>query len=231
MRMFFNLLINDFRLIYRYNIFWISLLVTALYFLLFRWIEAGEIKDKLLVLIIFNDPALLGFLFIGVMVLFERDESSLKALSVTPVTAEAYLLSKVMALSLVATVCSLLMALSAKGTQLPVFGFVFASMMTAVNFSLLGVAVVAKSGSFNTYFVKAIGWILVLTLPFISFFEVWDSPIFKLFPTDNSLDLFREVLNGSNLLNPFNWATVLAIAWSILLFLFARYKMKKGMLL
>jgi hypothetical protein len=70
MKQFLNLLWLNFLLIRRNKLIEVSLVVTALYMLVFYWLQMLPSVDKLLVLIIFNDPAILGFLFVGVMVLF-----------------------------------------------------------------------------------------------------------------------------------------------------------------
>ena len=72
MKHFFHLVKFDFLLINKNQITVISLIVTAIYVGVFKGLSVLGNIEKLLVLIIFNDPALLGFLFVGVMVLFEN---------------------------------------------------------------------------------------------------------------------------------------------------------------
>ncbi|MBK6524290.1 MAG: hypothetical protein IPG07_01325 [Crocinitomicaceae bacterium] len=63
---------HDFMLLNRNRIIQISALVTLIYIAVFKGLSTFGNMDQLLVLVIFNDPALLGFLFIGVMMLFEK---------------------------------------------------------------------------------------------------------------------------------------------------------------
>ncbi|MCB0553945.1 MAG: hypothetical protein KDD02_10365, partial [Phaeodactylibacter sp.] len=56
----------------------------------------------LTVFLIFNDPMGLGLMFIGALYLFEKNENTLQALSVTPLRAWQYLASKTITLSLIA---------------------------------------------------------------------------------------------------------------------------------
>ena len=61
----------DLRLQVKYQILTVAVIVTALYISIFKLLVRGEF-DELLVLLIFTDPAMLGFIFIGALVLFEK---------------------------------------------------------------------------------------------------------------------------------------------------------------
>jgi len=61
----------DLRLQVKYQILTVAVIVTILYVAIFKLLVKDEF-DELLVLLIFTDPAMLGFIFIGALVLFEK---------------------------------------------------------------------------------------------------------------------------------------------------------------
>ena len=124
MKHFFHLVKFDFLLINKNQITVISLIVTAIYVGVFKGLSVLGNIEKLLVLIIFNDPALLGFLFVGVMVLFEKNENTLQALSVTPINISSYILSKSFSLTVVSLFCCYLMVISGYGLYFNFINFI-----------------------------------------------------------------------------------------------------------
>lgn len=227
MNMLYNLMKNDLLLFHRNRIIVISAIVTLIYMAIFRLLEDGMYKEKLLILIIFNDPALLGFLFIGVMVLFEKDESTLAALSVTPVNASRYVLSKSISLTIISSICSLIMAISSKGLDFKIHHFIVATFFTSMNFSFIGFIAVAGAKGFNSYFVKAIGIIMLMTLPFLTYFELTPDYLFVLFPTWNSLKMYGHAFSEESGMYKLLLDYGLAIVWLLILYRLAIGKMGK----
>jgi len=221
MKQFFHLLKHDFVLINRNKIIAISLAVTAIYVGVFKGLSSFGDVQQALVLIIFNDPALLGFLFVGVMVLFEKNENTLQALAVSPMKLSHYLLSKTLALTLISIGCCLLMAWGAVGWDFNIPQFVMATIFTTVIFSFIGFIVVAGQKSFNTYMLRAVGIIILLCLPFLAYFELASRWLFIPFPTQPAIDLYSMAF--SNELQ--HWegilAYALAIAWTVITYFWA----------
>ena len=118
-----HLIKHDFMLLLRNKIIAVSVVVSILYVLIFKAISDWGDVDKLLVLVIFNDPALLGFLFVGVMVLFEKNENTLQVLAVSPLKISNYILSKSITLTSIAIGCCFLMAFASKGCNFNFFHF------------------------------------------------------------------------------------------------------------
>ncbi|MFA7127477.1 MAG: hypothetical protein WC182_08020 [Bacilli bacterium] len=190
MKQLIHLLKHDFLLLQRYKMIAISVIVTVFYMLAFKGISTWGDIDKLLVLIVFNDPALLGFLFIGVIVLFEKNENAIQALAVSPVKVSNYILSKAISLTLISVICCYAMAFSSKGFDFNYIHYFFATVLTTLIFSFLGFIVVARLSSFNKYIIRALGVILFLTIPFIGYFEIVNRYWFILFPTMPAINLF-----------------------------------------
>lgn len=223
MHQLIHLIKHDFKLLSRNKIVGISVFVSIAYVLSFKGLTTFGNMDKLLVLVIFNDPALLGFLFIGVMLLFEKNENTFQALLVTPVDKRFYILSKSISLTLIATFCCIFMGIATKNFDFNLTLFILASLTTSMLFSFIGFWVVIPEKNFNRYLLKALGWLLLLSIPFLGYFEVTEYYWYVLFPTQPAIDLFSASLNDTLSLPRFIYDIVAMTAWLIFAF-FMAYK-------
>lgn len=226
MNQLIHLLKFDFLLINKNKIIIISLLVTAIYAGVFKALAGLGNIEQLLVLVIFNDPALLGFLFVGVMVLFEKNENTLQALSVTPISISNYLLSKSMALTSISLICCYGMVFSGYGMQFNFIHFTTATILTTFTFSMLGFVAVAGQSSFNRYILRALGIILFLTLPFLGYFGLVPRVWFILFPTQPAIDLFNLAFSKNTSYSEIVIAYILSVVWAIITFSWAKKEIR-----
>jgi fluoroquinolone transport system permease protein len=229
MKTLYHLMGLDLRLLFRYKIVLISALVTLLYVLVFRFATGLGDIHRLLVLVIFNDPALLGFLFVGVMVLFEKNENTMQALSVLPFHLRYYVLSKTIVLSVLSLLCCYSMWFAASGRQADHFLFVSAVLLSTAMFSFLGFVAVAGQKRFNDFLLRAIGIIVLLCLPFLGFFEVLNKWWFCWMPTMPAIELFDMALHPGKYSSPFIVLMyVLLSAWTFLLYMTAVKKITEN---
>lgn len=190
MKQLLHLLKWDFILLQRNQVIGVSAMVTLVYALIFKGLQNFGNVDKWLVLVIFNDPALLGFLFVGAMVLFEKNENTLQALVITPLKTSYYILSKAIVLTIISLFCCFAMAISAHGWGFQWLHYTFASIFTTLIFAFLGFIVVADISSFNSFVLRMVGVVLGLSLPFLGYFELLPSYFFVLFPTHPCIELY-----------------------------------------
>ncbi len=186
-----RLLPLDFLLLLRYKVIGISIAITLIYIGAFMLLSNLGNIEKVLILLIFNDPALLGFLFVGVMVLFERNENTLQALAVSPIAPSHYILSKTIALGLIALFCCWAMAIAAMGWDFNFFHFSMATLFSSTIFSMFGFIVVAKESTFNNFIIKSLVVIVFLSLPFLAYFDICSLHWFWVFPTQGLILLFQ----------------------------------------
>lgn len=221
MRAFLNLLRMDLMLIQRNKVAVISVAVTVIYTSLFRAFSGVEQLEKFLVLVMMNDPALLGVLFVGVMVLFEKDERTLQALSVTPIRWSHYLWSKTLALTAIGLLCCYAMVLVGYGWNFHWGHFTAATVLTTIIFSFIGFVVVAGEATFNTYMMKATVVIVLLTLPFLGYFEIVSNTWFVALPTYYALLLYNLAFGTAE-----DWSTFIigytgCLIWTVILYSWA----------
>lgn len=210
-----HLLLHESILIKRNGIITVSLVVTTLYILVFKNLNLDSLKygQELLITIVFNDPAILGFLFTGVMVLFEKNQNTYQALSVVPFDIKNYVLARAILLSMVSLICSFAMLWFSGIETVNYWVFGMAVLTCALTFSFIGFWVVAKQKSFNTYFIRAIGMVILLSIPIIALFGIGEPIYFVLFPTQASLYLFEAAFQPNASLLELFGLMMFAFVW------------------
>lgn len=180
----------QFTLLARNNIISISIAVTIVYALVFFALEGVDNMDKILTLLILNDPAIIGMFFIGLSVIMEKNQQVLLALFVTPINHHIYLISRILSLSIIGWACAVGMALAAIG---PAFHFLHFSAGTfgiCMLTCLAGLYLVCYTSEFMHFMLRSIPLLMIfVNLPLLNYFEVTDIWLFNLMPSYGSLSL------------------------------------------
>ncbi|WP_027421092.1 fluoroquinolone export ABC transporter permease subunit [Crocinitomix catalasitica] len=217
MKQLLTLIKHDFLILNRNRIIALSLVVSALYIGAFMALRGFEQIEKLLILVIYNDPALLGVLFTGVLVLFEKNENTLQVISVSPIKISNYILSKSIVLTIVALLCSYLMAFSGHGFHFNYLHFGLGVALSTMTFSFIGFSIVATQDTFNKYMIVAVGVIVLFLLPFIGFFNLTSDVIFWIFPTQPGIKILSASFGQLGIMEIII-SYVLAIIWCALFY-------------
>ena len=171
----------DLRLQLRYQIVTVAVVVTALYGVLFRALPAAR-ADGVTALLVFADPTTIGFLFIGVLVLFERGAETLYAVVVTPLSPGQYLWSKAISLTSIALPCGVFVAFAAKGGGFSPLPLVLGVTLTSLLLVFVGFVAVARVRSVNEYLLIVPLYLVPATAPLVALAGI-DHPVLYLFPT------------------------------------------------
>jgi fluoroquinolone transport system permease protein len=224
-----NMLKWEFTLLYRYKIIHISILSVVLYFLTTQAIESLQGQTQVHSVLLFFDPALIGIMFLGALVLFEKSENVLQALVITPMKTNDYLLSKMISLTILALIsASIFMALMNifQGVSFNLFYLFSGIILTSVMLILLGFLLISGVNSINGYLLGMMISFLGLTFPpLLKLFGLFDSPIFYIWPTMASFILFDGVFNPANL-EP--WEILYGIFYQIFWILLFYFLAKKA---
>ena len=197
---FANSLKGDVLLQYRSGFYFVYFFLSVLYIFALRFLPLAE-RKFLIPLVIFSDPAVVGFLIIGAIVILERDDGTQKAVFATPLRPWEYLLSKGVSLTILAVSTSIAIAFFSAEAEFNVTILVIATAMTSVFFILIGLVFVSRIKVFNRYLFGAglgLSWI---NMPLFDYLGFVDSPLFWLFPTQPMLLLmgsaFRPEVYGT----------------------------------
>jgi fluoroquinolone transport system permease protein len=204
----------------KYQILTVAIIVTALYCSIFLWFDTAALH-QMVVFFIFSDPALLGFMFIGALVLFEKSANTIPALVVTPLKVGEYLWAKAISLTLIAMPCSTAMAIAAYGFSIN-FGYFFLGVtLTSLFFVFFGFIGVARVKSLNHYLIIMGNLLVPFFLPFLNYLEITDLWLFYIIPSQGSLFLleasFTEVAYWKILYSVF-----ILLIWIFISFILAK---------
>lgn len=207
----------DVKLLVKYNLLSVSIFLSVIYIALFKIFDVGS-YHPLISAIVFSDPAMLGFIFIGVMVLYEKGQHTLQALSVCPVKFENYVWSKAIALTILALPICFGIVFSAYGFSFNYFAFILAVLFSSMLFSMLGFIGVARVQTFNQYIIVIPLFFAPTIVPLLDLFNLWFHPILYIIPTQASLLLFKASFEPISL---FEW--VYSIGYLTIWLIGARY--------
>jgi fluoroquinolone transport system permease protein len=163
--------------------------ITASYVLLIYFIKDFANIEKFITLLIYNDPAIVGFVFIGVSIMLEKDQQVLPALFVSPLNLHLYLVSRIIALSAIGYCGALPMVLMAKGTSFDFILFSVGAFSTCLLFCLMGIFVVSYTTEVLHFMLRSVPLLIFMSLPLLNYFELTDLSFLKLFPVQGGLNL------------------------------------------
>jgi fluoroquinolone transport system permease protein len=157
------LISHDWRLQVRYRIVAAYGVVLAVYAGLV--LGLGEaLPTEAFVLLIYTDPSVLGFYFLGGLMLFERDEGTRAALGVTPVSPTGYLLAKTVTLTALALAAAAILAFAGRRTvDWPLY--LAAVSLVSVHYIGLGAVFALRFETVTGYVFGSALWLMPLILP------------------------------------------------------------------
>jgi len=214
----------EFLLLYRYKIIHIAFLSILLYIVSMKITPSDVIPESdMLPMLLFFDPAIIGIMFVGVLVLFEKSENTLSSLVVTPMKVWEYLSSKIISLTILATVSALIFVILATSSFDFNYLYLFVGMiLTSVFLILVGFLMVARLHSINEYLLMMMLAFVGLTLPpLLHLNGLYENVLFYLWPTQASFILFNGVFESIEL-----WEAIYAIVylsvWIVICFIIAK---------
>lgn len=133
---FISLLLCNIKLQYRQG-FTTAWAVISVFYILGLYFIPENLKMKILPLILLSEPSTFAMIFTGAILLLERDERLLENLFITPMNIRQYMLSKALALSLPASICTTAIAAVLSGPAWSLLLIPPGIMLTTVFFVLL----------------------------------------------------------------------------------------------
>ena len=194
MKHFRTLLLWDIRLLHRNRIFLLAGLVALIYTGLFYVVRPEQNPAPFLVILLFNDPVMTGYVFAAVLWLFDKDQHTLQAISVLPIPLHYYLFSKATILSVLSTLVALVIALAVRGTGYGWMDLLAGTFLSTFLFAGLGFAVGSKSRNFNEMLLYSIPLLILSGLPLLPMAGLGTALHFLPFPSTGGLGLLQQAL-------------------------------------
>jgi fluoroquinolone transport system permease protein len=179
----------DVRFQFRHGFYYAYLFVSVVYIALLRLVEDG-MRQKLAVLVVFSDPAMLGFFFIGGIILLEKAQGIFSTLFVTPIRIAEYVWAKVWSLTLLSLSTSFLILLATVGTDMHVLPILIGVTFTSVLATLMGIGLAVRVKTVNQFLVSSVLFVPIFFTPVMEWIG-GKSFMYYLFPGKAGL-LFLE---------------------------------------
>ena len=169
--------------------FWLAYAFLCLAYVALLQLLGPQLRGVATMLVVFSDPSVLGFFFIGGLMLLERGEGTLAAAFSTPLRIDEWIAAKLGSLTLLAVVASLAITLPLHDVQLRPLWFLAAVIPTSTCFVLVGIVAGTRFETVNRYLLGGGALTLPLALPMLAPLGVLDSPMFALLPSGAGLEL------------------------------------------
>lgn len=205
-----TLLRHDFRMEKSYGIFAAYGFVVGMYAVILHF-AAEHIPTWVVTVIIYTDPTILGFFFLGGLMMLEKSENVRQALAMTPMSAQEYILSKYLTLTVIAVIAVTVLALLTGGANI---GLLLITVIpSSLFFVSVGVLVARRKKTVTGYLIGSLPVILPLVAPMflvlVNPFPIW----LIIFPTTAQ---FWLMLVAMGVVAAPVWQTMLAMAIAIL---------------
>jgi fluoroquinolone transport system permease protein len=217
----------QFMILHKNNLIVISVVVTVMYALVFIAIKDLGNMDKVLTLLIYNDPAVIGLFFVGLSIIMEKNQQVLSALFVTPINHHVYLISRILSLSILGWACALGMGISILGTSFYIGHFSAGVFGTCVLFSIAGIFVVSYTTEFLLFLLKSIPVLIGLSLPLLNYYNLTDIPFLYYTPMQGSLNLIVNSYRESPVTSELIYGYISIVFW-VPVFYFFVFRVFKG---
>jgi len=206
--------------------FWMIYLVVSIIYVVILLNLPAENRMMVSLIMILSDTTMLGIIFVGALILLEKQQHVVQSLFVTPLKPTQYIWAKTLSLSLIAISMSVLIYLpSWKASAYTILLF-FTTLFTAGIFVMLGLAVALGVDTINQYFGNIIAVSMLIALPVVPYLLLDYHPAFLFFPYIATLDIMLGAVNPIP-----TWRIILDLlllaAWGVAAFYFCRSRINK----
>lgn len=197
MKLLIKLISWDTILLHRNRLFIVSAIMLGFYIGIFHLLKPLGDLSVILVVIIFNDLIATGFIFGGVLILFDKNQHTLQALSVLPISHRHYMVSKTIVLTTLAILLATIITIWTKGFQAQWLHLIMGTLFSTIIFTQAGLAIGAISKNFNQFILYAVPFLLVGALPFLPIFGLGSRWLFCFMPSYGGLEILYASFNPS----------------------------------
>ena len=150
---------HEIKLQWKNGLYVLYILINLFYILVLGYVPR-EYKELITTLLLLSDPTFLGMIFVGGILLLERNQGIPKGIGVSPLGSSGYIIGKVASLLVIAVVTGLCIM---KAGQMKInFNRVAALIMSGSLFTLIGIII----GSFAKGINHFMFLIAIVTIPF-----------------------------------------------------------------
>lgn len=164
--------------------------LAAVTVVLIRMTPLSDLASWLVPALLLGEYGSSGVLMMGAYRSFEAQEGSRKALAVTPLRRNEYLVAVTVGLALVPTLAGMLVLAGTLGKPGATLALALPLFLTATFSGLAGFALSERVPDFTRFLLAQIPVVAILSLPFLSYFGLVPEWSFAWIPTEASLRAF-----------------------------------------
>lgn len=205
----------------RYRIIYIAFASVILYYFM---LEAVPLLNtvEMSTTFLFFDPMLIGIMFVGALVLFEKTEDTLQALIITPIKTNTYFLSKIISLTVLSLFTGTIFVLLTQGLDFNIANYLTGLTLTSIMLILIGFILVSRCHSLNEYLLMIMLSFVVLFLPpLLHTSKIYENNLFYLWPTQASFIMLKGTFIEISLTDTIYAASYL-ILWILICYFLAK---------
>lgn len=209
----------------RHGFYYASILTAVITIIILKQLPVKDLGQFIPVFLI-NSLLLNTFYFMAGMVLFEKAEGTLQALSVTPLSVFEYLGSKAATLTLLVLAENFAIILLTYGQGFDILPVLAGTLFMSAIYILAGFIAVAKYDSIREFIMPSVLYVMALQLPLVDYLGIFRSPVFYVFPMQAPM-----VLMGSAFGHVEAWQVAYGVIYSLacicVAYMLARRSFKK----
>lgn len=215
---------TDVRVQVRNGFYFATAVIVVSSILLLRWLPA-DTAALLLPVVLLENVLVNTFYFVSALLLLERGEGTLAVQSVTPLRTGEYLGSKVVTLTTLSLVESLLIAAAVGGLDRRLVVIAVGIALAAPLFCFAGVALVVRYEAINEFLMPSVLYTAFLTLPVLGFFGVGTREWYLAHPIQGPLELMQ--IEPPYLTGRVAYAIGYPLLWTFLFYLWSRRALRR----
>ncbi len=203
----------------KYNIFSISVLIAIVWGIILFFVNAA-IFNAILPILLLIDATLMSIIYIGSVMFFEKSESTISTMLVTPSTNKELIFSKVLANSIHNTFSSLLIIIAfivIRDIQLNYFLILIGIVLTTAFHTILGFYMAYYQKSFTEMLVNVMIFSLALMIPNLLYqLGVFTNKWLEYLMLINPIQAGTEVIGGGFKNYFFTWKYYFSLGYLII---------------
>jgi fluoroquinolone transport system permease protein len=206
---------------FRNGFYYVSAFFVLVFAALLHQVQGGVSLALLIPAFMLLNLMVTNYYFIASLVLLEKQEGMLAGLVVTPLRDTEYLVAKIVSLTLLSMLESLLIIAISYGFAFNPVPLLIGMILLCALYTLFGFVVIARFDSINEYLIPAGLLVVLILLPLIDYLGLWHSILFYLHPVQPMLVLMHAAFA------PLAWWELLygalgSLCWLGLCFYWAR---------
>ena len=215
-----NVIKGDMFFQWKYGFYMLYFLMIIIYYVIFSFLT-GNVKDTIVSICVYSDPAAMGMFFMGALILLEKSQRITNSIAISPVTVEEYILGKIVSVGIISEIVGVILML--QGHTENYFWCAIGIFAGSVIFSLCGIIVGAKIESLNQYIIGTLPFEIMGFVPVILYRIgfMWNNKLMIIHPGCSVMRLIEgdtEMAVG---------AVASIVIWTILLFWRADISVRK----